>query len=216
MISITACPSIRPGRWLAAVAFSALLTALSCREHLPAYEDPTDLLEANIHATFVYRSDLTAVYMTLVLVNRYDETLEDVLDLEGTITVTLLRDASTVRTFTLTPAQLAASGYEPNSRRLRIDPGRSVTLQVLYDFRDDSGRDLTTSVLRFQSDPTCPQRMVTGPEIYDIRASARLFARTKASDAPPLSYVLCLPVPFIEDRVCLGPKGDHPETALCP
>jgi hypothetical protein len=89
-------------------------------------------------------------------------------------------------------------------------------LQVRYDFRDDSGRDLIADVLELRQDPTCPVRAVTGPEIYDIRGSVQLYPRTRASVAPPLSYVLCLPVPFVEDRVCLGPKGDHVETALCP
>lgn len=216
MTSITACHTIRRVQWHAVVAFASLLTTLACREHLPAYEDPTDVFEAKLHANLVYRLDETSVLVSFVLVNRFDDTLEDLVDVDGTITVTLLRDASTVRTFTLTPAEISSTGYDPASRRLRLDPGRSVTIQVRYDFRDDSGRDLTSSVLQFDVDPACPFRRVTGPEIYDIRASVRLFARTKASVAPPLSYVLCLPVPFVDDRTCLGPKGDHPETALCP
>ncbi|MCU0453301.1 MAG: hypothetical protein MUE68_06555 [Bacteroidetes bacterium] len=216
MTEFAAFTSIRPCQPTAAVACAVLLTALSCREHLPAYEEPTNLFSPKVLAALVYRSDQTAIYVSFVLVNRFDETLDGIADVDGTISVSLLRDPSTVRTFVLDATHLSARGYEPVSKRLRLDPGESVTLQVRYDFRDDSGRDLIASYLELRQDPSCPSRAVTGPEIYDIRASVRLFPRTQFTVAPPLSYVLCLPVPFVDDRVCLGPKGDHPETALCP
>ena len=99
---------------------------------------------------------------------------------------------------------------------LRLDPGDSVIFQGRYDFFDDTGRFLPSTVLRMQADPTCPTlRMVSDRELYSIKGLARVFPRTVASVASDLGYVVCLPIPWLPDKVCLGP-GPPEQTGLCP
>jgi hypothetical protein len=188
------------------------MAGLACTEHLPAYEDPQDLFETSLSTTVVYRPDAIAIDIAFVLVNRFDETLDDSIDLEGRITVMLGSDETTIRSFALTTYELSARSFSPLSRRLTVDPGDSVAFRVRYDFVDDSGRQLLDEVMRWRQDLGCSQRLISEYTTFVVRASARLYPRTNASLAVPLIVGYCIPRPWVSDKSC----PDRVEPGECP
>lgn len=188
------------------------VAGLACTEHLPAYEDPRDLFETSLSTTVVYRSDVIAIDVAYRLVNRFDETLDEIIDLEGEITVLMGGDESTLRTFVLTTGDMTARSFIPATRRLTINPGDTVTFRVRYAFVDDIGRDLKEAVMRWRQDPSCDQRMISENTSYLVRASVRMFPRTEASIASPLIVGYCIPMPWVGDKAC----PDRVQPGVCP
>jgi hypothetical protein len=184
----------------------------SCTEQLPAYEDPSDLFETSLSAAVVYRSDAIAIDVAYRLVNRFDETLDEVIDLDGVITVLVGGDESTLRTFVLTTGDMTARSFMPATRRLTVNPGDTLTFRVRYTFVDDFGRDLRSAVMRWRLDPSCDQRLISENTSFLVRASVRLFPRTEASIASPLIVGYCIPMPWVSDKVC----PDRVQPGVCP
>jgi hypothetical protein len=204
---------LRSAPWPAILAGVVLLgVGPACEEHLPEYVDPTDLFESRIDAKVVYRSDAIAIDVTNVLVNRFDETLDDVVAVDGWITVVLASDPSTVRTFALSASQLVASNYNPATKRLTVDSGDSLQFRIRYDFFDDAGRDLRAQVMHWRQDPSCEYRMMSTSTSFEVRASVRLFPRTEASVAKPFVAQWCIPMPWVDDKVC----PDRVQPGVCP
>lgn len=193
-------------------AAALLLAGPACTEHLPAYEDPRDLFQTTLTTAVVYRSDAVAIDIMYQMVNRFDETLDEVIALEGEITVQMGGDESTRRTFVLTTGEMTARSFVPGTRRLMIDPGDTVTFRVRYNFFDDSGRNLTEAVMRWRQDPSCGLRLISENISYLIRAQVRLYPRTDASVASPLIVGYCVPMPWVSDKVC----PDRVQPGVCP
>ena len=181
---------------------------LACEEQLPAYEDPRNVFSVTIHADYMYRIGDNSVHFYLTFVNKYDETLADTARMDGSLTVTLARDPSFVRTFTLTPAQLYfARSYDSGTRELRVDPGDSIVFRVRYDFIDDQGRMLLNEGLKMNEDKDCGLRMVSDRELFVVKGGAIIFSRTLRSDSETLGYPICIVNPFISNKVCEDVNG---------
>lgn len=59
----------------------------SCEESLPEYHDPSRILEAGMDGLYVISRTDNSMKVYLLLVSKFDETLEARAEFEGTITV---------------------------------------------------------------------------------------------------------------------------------
>jgi hypothetical protein len=154
-----------------------LVFAVSCDESLPPRQDPSNLFSTQLAASYLYTADSNNVIINLVATNNFDETLSDVMSLEGTVVITSIRDTSVHQTIHLSRANLIQGKYDPLKNTLTIDPGSTVIIQVSWDFTDDAGRSLTTDFFHYNIDRMCKQRELADPESFTISAKVRLYAK---------------------------------------
>ncbi|HEY6950935.1 MAG TPA: hypothetical protein VI758_00940 [Bacteroidota bacterium] len=164
---------IPPGRLL--IAFIGLFSLNSCEESLPVRRDPTDLFKVQVQAQYNYTQFANVVFVQLVAINEFDETLSDHIGVDGTITVTSDRDTSVRKTFTLSRLNLIHGTYDPYTATLTINPGDSVVLQVSWDFTDDAGNSLDSAFFHYSVDRTCKQRMVAELEKFTVFGRSKLY-----------------------------------------
>jgi hypothetical protein len=151
---------------------------LSCDESLPPRQNPTDLFSAQVQAYYNYTSTANNVVINLQAVNNFDETLYDLAGVGGSVVITSARDSSVHKTIPLTLANLIRGNYNPVKGTLTIDPGDTVVVQVVWDFTDDSGNDLTNNdFFHYDIDVTCMQRVVSRPENFSVVAKSKLYAK---------------------------------------
>ncbi len=200
---------VRSPWWL---PVAVVMLAPACQEQLPSYEDPRDLFVSYLAPRITYRSDGVSIDVNVVLINAFDETLDDVIDVDGWVSVTMGGDPSTVRTLTLSTTELSARSFVPASRRLTLDPGDSVVFRVRYDFFDDTGRDLRDAVMRWMPDPSCEVRLLSTNMSYEFRASVGMYKRTAATIPPPAIAWWCVPRQWVSDKIC--PFQTRP--GICP
>src|SRR3990172_6886530 len=101
------------------VAMMAL--ALSCKEPLPSYKDPTQVFSGRVRPTYLFSHSQNLLGVQLVVVNDYDETFEGRTLFEGSIEITLGRKPEVKKTFFLSPSNLIQGNYNAGSRVLTFD-----------------------------------------------------------------------------------------------
>lgn len=174
---------------------------LRCDESLPLRLDPRHVFDARIQVFYSLTTLQNVLTIQMILVNRYDEVLEDVSTLSGQLQIDIPRFEGSERTFVLDAQSMSrVPYYNPSTGLLRVPPGDSVVFQVSYDWRDDSGRNLT-ALFTVRDDPNCSARVISDPELYRIRANATVFAR--ASEESASLYVgVCWVNAWVNPKFC--------------
>lgn len=165
---------------------------LSCNETLPTHTDPRDLFRTTRTAYFYApKNELPQLWISLMVRTGFDETLQDTTDLQGSIGISLGRDTRYHKTVALDLSNLITTNvYDPKTHLLTINSGDTLVFLYRWDFHDDDGTFLPTSVFIMQQDTLCPFRMAASAEILNIDGSMRLYRRTAIVASPPLRYVL--------------------------
>ena len=153
-----------------------LVFAVACDESLPPRVDPSNFFLTMLQSSYHYTQFENDVVINLVVVNKFDETLDDHLGLDGTITITSDRDTSVHKTFQLSRTNLTRGNYNPGTGMLTFDPGDTVVLQVTWDFTDDVGGTLIGYFFHYNIDRTCKERDVADQESFNIAAQAKLYS----------------------------------------
>ena len=203
---------VSPG-WGRFLPFLALLTVCACSEHLPAYDDPSDLFSGTLEVRYVM-AEHNEVLVTLMVRNRYDETLQDTAEFAGTCELTLLRNPSLRKTIALSSALLQWGDYDSRTRILTVDPGESIILAAHWDFICDDSTDLRTSVFRYIEDPTCRFRHVAQQEELEVRVSLTIFKQMPAMELGPVVLSFCHIDTAVPLQLCAPLNGDNSCTVL--
>lgn len=125
---------------------AALLVAVSltCEETLPPFEDPANTIKAGVLRTrYVLVVDDNSMEILLTVRHQYDETLEGVTNLDGSVTITSARLPSIHRTVNFNYTSLTtAQKYNSSTKTLRFDPGDTLIFRMRWDLVDDAGDSL--------------------------------------------------------------------------
>ena len=198
---------------VAAAVFGAAMFA-ACDEQLPPRNDPEALFEASLTTEYILHFDENDVRFTVNVVNVFDETLQDTVDLSGQLQVVLLRDPTIVRTLRLSVDSLiTTAGYNPYTRILTVNPGDTLRMRVRWDLTDDRNVWLPERVFDFYSDTTCPLRYLAKGESFLIRGNLTVFRRAGFVTIPPTGFNLCYVTAFTTIRYCpfvVTPCVQHP------
>jgi hypothetical protein len=177
-----------------------LALSLSCNESLPPYDIPTTLFTGTIRPIFVQRG--SHLWVILTVQNTFDETLQDVPSLKGSLEIVLARDPSIHKTVTLDSRNLlyhfnALLGYPsyanvPNLAGgvLTINPRDSVCFFYDWTFTSDDSVYLPTKVFHMHEDPVYPGNFIADPEIFILRGYVQVFTKTGLVTFNPVNYVL--------------------------
>jgi hypothetical protein len=177
-----------------------LVLSLSCDESLPPYDTPATLFRGTIRPMFVQQG--SHLWVILTVQNTFDETLQDVPSLKGSLEIVLARDPSIHKTVTLDSKDLlyhfnGLLGY-PNYANvpnltggvLTINPKDSVRFFYDWTFTSDDGVYLPTKVFHMHEDPKYPGNFIADPETLILRGYVQVFTKTGLVIFEPVNYVL--------------------------
>lgn len=124
--------------------------------------------------------------------NVFDETFQAKPAFQGMIQITSMRNPSIKRTFNISEILfLYVPGYDQVTNTLTFNSGDSIRLGVLWDFKDDTGRDLLADFFRIVPDPQCKGRSIAYAEDFMISGEMRVFEKTGITKAPPILHSFC-------------------------
>ncbi len=140
----------------------------------------------------------------------YDETLQAKALLSGTICITLKADTSFHRTVGLSPALLSLGNYDSTTQILTIDPGAPIHLRYVWDFIDDSSRDVRQAVFVYATDPSCALRKISSDVTLTIAGNLKVFDHTGVIPLGPIDVTFRHVSPFVDGRLCPTIETDGP------
>lgn len=183
----------------------ASLTIGSCDENLPAYRDPSDLMEGKIEGQYVLTISDNSVKVYLTIRNVFDETLEGQALIDGTLEIESSRDPQIRKSAQLRPSNLInARGYNGNSGVLTIDPGDSIRLGYSWNLVADNGTNLRSQFFRYTPDPTCrvPDRQIANEETFILRGELKVFDRIPVVRCSPAAFTFCYVNIWVNPKDC--------------
>jgi len=195
--------ALRLGAIITGLMGSVFFNGMVCDETLPPYQDPRDILIASIGARYVLFGGDNSLKIFLDVHNSYDETLEARADFSGEMKITLARDPSVSRTFSITQTDLRTTGkYTPATGVLRMDPGDTVRFEVSWDFVDDNGTNLRTGLFRYYEDASCTGRCIAEEEQFVLNGSVKIFEKVSASTSRAELISICHVSTFVPPQFC--------------
>lgn len=178
-----------------------LVLSLSCDESLPPYDVPSNLFRGTIRPTFIQLG--SHLWIILTVQNTFDETLQDVANLKGSLEIVLARDPSIHKTVTLDSRNLLYHfnerlGYPLYANVPAIDQRGILTInskdsvRFFYDwtFMSDDSLYLPTQVFRMHEDTRYPGNFIAEPETFILKGYVQVFTRTGLVIFEPVQYVL--------------------------
>jgi hypothetical protein len=127
----------------AAFILAMTLAGAGCKESLPVYQDPQDVLSLRIAAVEQLDDHLAppgrqAVRIVLQGTNLFDEPFLDSVRFDGTMKIIWERQPFRFKTIHLTKKDLSDPSMVINGRMLLV-PGQSFSMEVLWNMRSDDG-----------------------------------------------------------------------------
>ncbi len=153
-----------------------IVVAMSgCDESLPPRNNPTVLFKGDVSSLYIYSASENDYRITVDVTNIYSETFQDTASVAGTLEIILKKDPQYHKTVSLSIANLVSTlEYDSSTSLFTIDPEKKVTFLSIWDLVDDNRVDLSTSLFQYQTDPSCPQRLKSGPETFILKGSIQL------------------------------------------
>ena len=182
-----------------------------CAESLPPRSDPVNLFGISITTEYNIVNNFGMLDVFITLKSNYEETLQDVALLDGTIMIDwtiapeLRGNIVPRRTVHIEPSQIVhARKFDNFTRMLTIDPGDSIVLRYRWNFKMDDSTDLYKQ-LKYQADKGCvlsaggdgpPQyRRYSPNQPFLISAQVKIFGRSATVYSVPFTVVTCVTLP---------------------
>ncbi len=183
----------------------------SCDEDLPAYNEPAAKLDAKIEGEYFLSDVEHSLRVYLSITNLYDETLDGLASLNGSITLMSARDTSVHKTLLLTRANLV-TGTVNASGILKIDSKETIILKATWDFPgnkviDDFGRHLSgdsvaVNFFSYVQDPICRFRFFAKPEDFVLQGTVNPFSQRAPVSVGPTIFRFCFVTNFVPVKDC--------------
>ena len=152
-----------------------------CTEELPLYQQPNKVLEGSVNGYYAFTPFSNNIEITISVKNVFDETLNEPAAVRGTLIIRFVRETSFARTAALDLGQFDNDGsYNPLTGRITIDPGKSVRFRYIWNWLDDSSRDVR-SQFRYSPHPDCPFRQLAAPETFSFEGRIVIYEKTGSS-----------------------------------
>jgi hypothetical protein len=203
---------------------------IACDEELPPKNNPLDLFIASSFTQYRYVSETrpTQSYIDIYIVykNLYDETLEDVAAMKGTIKVEWTAPPEErgsiipYRTDQLTMDNLFfANKYNFSNNRISIDPGDSIVLRYRWNLKTDDSTNLLGQVKYAYDKNTLVSvcggdvgfRGVSNRQPFTLTATFTVFQKSAVVTLKPVKFSACWIQPHCGERIPSDqPNPDNP------
>jgi len=207
------------------------LIFVSCNESLPVHEDLSNLVTTNVRSRYYTLSSSKksgALQLFITMVNNSDETLDDIVQLNGSVEVSWQPSVEENQNFTKTRTIklsrnniMYAKSYDRISHRLRVEPKDSIVLNAYWNFKTDDSTDLLmhfptvndpgcyVKSTEFPPNPDDPiviiQRRISLPQRFVVSANIKYFDKLAAAYSVPVTIKQCvMATHFGEENSKLG------------
>ena len=180
---------------LFALAALLSLASLSCKEALPTYQDPQNVLALKVTLIEQLNDRLAppgrqVVHVVLEAENIFDEVFFDSVNVSGVVRIWWKRRPVRFRTISLTQNNMQNRDLISNGKIMLL-PGQKVSLDLLWNLRTDDGiylpREMNFAFLRRR---ICDFNVACAdPEEFVLEASLKLFDRLGTVQAPASSFM---------------------------
>ena len=128
---------------VAAVVALAIGSGSGCKENLPVYSEPQNVMEISVAAVEQLDDHLAPpgkqmVRIVLEGVNTYEEPFLDSVRIDGTMKITWERQPARTRTIKLTQSDLTDPSLISGGKMLLL-PGQVFSMEVFWNMRSDDG-----------------------------------------------------------------------------
>lgn len=171
------------------------LASLSCKEALPTYADPKNVMAFKVTLIEQLNDRLAppgrqVVHMVLEAENVHDEVFYDSVNISGAVRIWWKRRPVRYRTMTLTQGNLQDRDLIRNGKIMLL-PGQKVSFDVFWNLRSDDGiylpREMNFAFLRRR---TCDFNVACAdPEEFVVESSLKMFDRLGVVPAPVTSFM---------------------------
>ena len=170
------------------------LLEISCNDSLPPYVAPTDFLRAtirNISPPEVYYSywdtgnDIAFTNISIStapqvfsveIVSTYEETLQDQLELSGSMVIESVKFPDFTVTIPFTVSSVTGAQYNPTTKLLTLNPGDTLKLKCNWRYRADSGKwAFEKADVAGEVDGNNSYDLIHAPMGYSASARVKLF-----------------------------------------
>ncbi len=171
-----------------------MMAGYGCKENLPVYQDPQDVLSLRIVAVEQLDDHIAppgrqAVRIVLQGVNLFDEPFLDSVNIEGTMRIIWERQPFRVKTFQLTRRDLSDPSMVINGKMLLL-PGQSFAMEVVWNMRSDDGIYLPALMnFAWLTRRLCaPGIACADPETFLVETSLKVYDRLGVLRAPTAEF----------------------------
>ncbi|HEY6192530.1 MAG TPA: hypothetical protein VI215_09440 [Bacteroidota bacterium] len=187
----------------------AALAPLSCKESLPTYVFPSNIMSFRV-ATIeqlsnrLARPGHQAVHMVLVGRNTFDEVFEDSVDIKGSVRIWWQRKPRRFRTIALSEQNLVDPSLVVEGKMMLL-PGQEFGLDFTWDMRTDDSLYLPSEMVftNERRERQCDYSVVcSDPETFVVEASISVYNKIGVVTAPPREFV------FI-GTLCINSTGPY-------
>ncbi|MBP6671883.1 MAG: hypothetical protein KA247_01980 [Bacteroidetes bacterium] len=195
--------------------FIVLTVMTGCRENLPVKEDISDQITVKLRSqyeTVSHSRFAGSVRLYVTVVNRTEETLDDIAPISGRFEVKWQVPKDNAPLFDLTRTILISPGnifyakhFNGLTKRLSIDPNDSIVLSVVWDLRTNDSTyllplfpwtvDQTECHVRMPLETSTVLRRITTPQWFTVKANVKIFDRLSVLYAAPMSIRHCIMIP---------------------
>lgn len=182
-----------------AALWAALMVTLAaggfgCKESLPVYADPQNVMQLSIAAVEQLDDHIAPPGRQMVRIvlrgtNTYDEPFLDSVRFDGTMKITWERQSFRSRTIHLSQADLTDASLVSNGKLLLI-PGQSFSMEIFWNMRSDDGIYLPALMnFAFLTRRVCaPNIACADPETFIIETTLNVYDRLGVLHAPTSTF----------------------------
>lgn len=193
--------------------FIGMIVTAGCRENLPVKEDISDQVTVYVRSqyeTVSHSRFAGSVRLYVTVVNRTEETLDDIAPISGRFEVEWQVPKDNAPRFDITRTMLISPGnifyakqFNAQTKRLAIDPNDSVVLSVVWNLKTNDStyllpffpweEDRTECHVNIGSSTVL--RRITTPQWFTLKANVKIFDRLSVLYAAPMSIRHCIMLP---------------------
>jgi|SRR6185503_3885999 len=187
------------GRFVMTIAIAAAVACmtaggLGCKENLPVYVDPQNVMELSVVAVEQLDDHLAPpgrqmVRIVLQAVNTYDEPFLDSVRFDGTMKIIWERQPFRVKTIHLTQGYLSDPSLVVNGKMLLL-PGQAFSMELFWNMRSDEGVYLPWLMnFAWLTRRVCaPNIACADPETFIIETTLNVYDRVGVLRAPQARF----------------------------
>jgi len=198
------------GNFFNLTLFALFISPGSCHEFLPPRADPENVFEGTIEGRYVLSESENSIEICLRVKNIFDETLQSTALFVCNLHLALNSDTSYHKTVVLGPLYLLSGNYDSVSHVLTIDPGSSILFRYVWNFIDDSGRDLRQTVFQYTADPSCSFRTIARAEAFTLDGELKVFDHTGTVRFGPVYFTFNHVSSYVDPGTCRPVQTDTP------
>ena len=178
----------------AALIACLLAAAFGCKESLPVYVEPQDVMQVSVVAVEQLDDHLAPpgrqmVRIVLQGINTYEEPFLDSVRIEGTMRIIWERQPTRVKTIRLSQSNLSDPTLVSNGRMLLL-PGQTFSMELFWNMHSDDGIYLPRLMnFTWLDRRICaPNIACADPETFIIETTLQVYQRIGPVRAPESTF----------------------------